>query len=89
MTSPEGLGRWVVALATDPDPPRVSLQPWEGWTTASLLRELGGREPRHLPAGPARVLVRAGYLLSRLLGGRGRAAVRRLELVWFGQRQSG
>ncbi|WP_380165934.1 NAD-dependent epimerase/dehydratase family protein [Jannaschia sp. R86511] len=87
VTSPEGLGAWVWGLATEADPPPVSLQPGEGWTTASLLRELGGREPLHLPVRPARALVRAGYAASRLLGGRGRAAVRRVELVWFGQRQ--
>ncbi|WP_336923657.1 NAD-dependent epimerase/dehydratase family protein [Aquipuribacter sp. SD81] len=87
VTSAEGLGAWVVALGEDPDPPDVALQPWEGWTTASLLRALGGHEPRHLPVGLARALVGAGYGVSRVLGGRGRAAVRRVELVWFGQRQ--
>ncbi|MGJ7442418.1 NAD-dependent epimerase/dehydratase family protein [Aquipuribacter sp. MA13-6] len=87
VTSLAGLGRWVVDLATAPSPPAVSLQPWEGWTTAGLLRELGGREPVHLPVPLARLLVRAGYAASSLLGGRGRAAVRRVELVWFGQRQ--
>ncbi|MFC5379512.1 NAD-dependent epimerase/dehydratase family protein [Aquipuribacter nitratireducens] len=87
VTSAEGLGRWVVGLATADDPPAVALQPGEGWTTASLLRHLGGREPHHLPVPLARALVRVGYATSRLLGGRGRAAVRRVELVWFGQRQ--
>lgn len=87
VTSTSGMAAWVLGLGTRPDPPAVSLQPWEGWTTASLLRELGGREPLHLPVPLARGLVRAGYLVSRLLGGRGRAAVRRVELVWFGQRQ--
>ncbi len=87
VTSTAGLAAWVLDLGTRPAPPPVSLQPWEGWTAASLLRDLGGREPVHLPVPLARVAVRTGYLLSRLLGGRGRAAVRRVELVWFGQRQ--
>jgi len=77
----------VLELGSRPDPPVVALQPWEGWTTASLLRELGGREPRHLPVPLARAVVAAAYALSGLLRGRGRAAVRRVELVWFGQRQ--
>lgn len=89
VTSTAGLGRWVLALASAADPPATSLQPSEGWTTATLLRELGGREPVHLPVALARALVGAGYGVSAVLGGRGRAAVRRVELVWFGQRQTG
>jgi len=87
VTSLEGLGSWVVGLASTSAPPAAALQPWEGWTTASLLRALGGREPRHLPVPLARLLVRLGYGASAVLRGRGRAAVRRVELVWFGQRQ--
>lgn len=87
VTSTAGLASWVLDLGARPDPPPVSLQPSEGWTTASLLRQLGGREPVHLPVPVARGLVRVGYLVTRLAGGRGRAAVRRIELVWFGQRQ--
>ncbi len=87
VTSTAGLAGWVLALAAADDPPTVSLQPAEGWTTGSLLRELGGREPLHLPAPLARALVRVGYAVSAVAGGRGRAPVRRVELVWFGQRQ--
>lgn len=87
VTSTDGLGAWVLDLGTRADPPASALQPGEGWTTASLLRELGGREPLHLPVPLARAAVAGGYALSRVLGGRGRAAVRRVELVWFGQSQ--
>jgi UDP-glucose 4-epimerase len=69
------------------DVPEVVLQPWEGRTTAGVLRELGGREPRHIPLAICRLMLSLAYLSSRLLGGRGRSSVRRLEVLWTGQSQ--
>lgn len=68
--------------------PPIVLQPWTGATTAAILRELGGREPKHLPTSACRMVVRLAYLLAPLAGSRGRAHARRLELLWFGQRQA-
>lgn len=67
-------------------PPAVVLQPDESLTTASLVRIVGGREPRHVPTSVARGLVSVMMLIGR---GSGRAAGvgRRLEMLWFGQDQ--
>jgi UDP-glucose 4-epimerase len=69
------------------DVPDIVLQPWEGRTTAGVLRELGGREPRNIPMAICRLVLSLAYLSSLLLGGRGRSAVRRLEVLWTGQSQ--
>jgi dTDP-4-dehydrorhamnose reductase len=66
----------------------VLLQPWEGLTVRSVLAAAGGREPARLPAWACRAAVRAGYALSRLAGGRFHGAVRRVEVMWFGQAQA-
>ena len=74
------------ALAADPLP-QVVLQPSEGFTTASLVRELGGREPKHLPAVLAGRLVSLGDRVgsrSGLVSG----LARRMEMLWFGQAQA-
>nr|WP_281274221.1 NAD-dependent epimerase/dehydratase family protein [Nocardioides aurantiacus] len=74
-----------VTLTGDP-PPRFVLQPAEDLTVAGLVRLLGGREPRHVPEGLARAVVRVGFGLGgrspRLAG-----PARRLEMLWFGQGQ--
>jgi len=77
----------IVLLVEADDAPRVVLQPWEGVTTGSLLRRLGGREPHHVPAAAARAAL--GPL--RAAGAASPAAqawARRLELLWFGQLQA-
>jgi nucleoside-diphosphate-sugar epimerase len=73
---------------TDRTPPAVVVHPWEGVTTGGLMRDLsGGREPRHLPSGVARLVVQAAKLAGRAHGPTAVNA-RRIELLWFGQRQS-
>lgn len=74
-----------VAL-TDQATPFVVLQPAEGLTTAALVREVGGREPRHVPTSVARPLVSAMMLVGRH-SGRAAGIGRRLEMLWFGQDQ--
>ncbi len=66
-------------------PPPVVLQPWEGWTTRSFLRLLGGHEPRQVPT----LLARTVLCPARRLGTREPfyAYRRRLELLWCGQAQ--
>lgn len=77
----------VAFLVTDAaSPPQVVLHPWEGLTTAELVRVLGGREPRRVPRRVARALVSTGYALGRS-SGRVQGAVRRIEMLWFGQGQ--
>lgn len=68
------------------EPPDVVIHPWEGWTTAELMRTFGdGREPLHIPSavGPAlRYLLRTAARSPRLAPN-----ARRVEMMWFGQRQ--
>lgn len=66
--------------------PRIVLQPWEGLSVQQVLEYAGGRAPRRLPRALCAVLVAtgraAGALVPGLLG-----AVRRVEVMWFGQAQ--
>ncbi|MHC5558131.1 NAD-dependent epimerase/dehydratase family protein [Kocuria sp. U4B] len=88
VTSVHALAEFVsrVGRHTGELPP-VVLQPWEGATTGSILRDAGRREPRRLPVLLCRLAVDSGYGLSALAGHRWHGAVRRLEVTWFGQRQ--
>ncbi|MEQ4204254.1 NAD-dependent epimerase/dehydratase family protein [Actinopolymorpha sp. B9G3] len=83
----DNVGAAVAFVATCLEtPPPIVLQPWEGLTTAGLLRVLGGREPRRVPTGVARSLVTAASWAGRQhVKVAGHA--RRLEMVWFGQDQ--
>jgi hypothetical protein len=74
------------ALAAEPVPP-VVLHPSEGFTTASLVRELGGREPRHLAGFLASSLIRVGYLVGSR-SGHVAGVARRIEMLWCGQAQA-
>ncbi|WP_439937487.1 NAD-dependent epimerase/dehydratase family protein [Nocardia sp. N13] len=67
-------------------PPAIVLHPWEGLTVAELVRRLGGREPRHVPVRLATAAVRAASRLGRH-SARMAGESRRLEMMWFGQRQ--
>lgn len=69
--------------------PPVVLQPWEGWTVAEVLRAAGGREPRHLPISWCRTALFLGGVASRLSGRRLDGALRRAEVMWFGQQVEG
>lgn len=69
---------------TDGAPPEIVHHPWEGLTTAELMRSLGGRNPRKLPdavcifvSGSARWAERVVPPLAPYR--------RRLEMMWFGQ----
>jgi hypothetical protein len=66
----------------------VVAHPSEGVTTAGLLRDLsGGREPSKLPKTLPRSLVRSAKLLGRWHAPTA-ANARRMEMLWFGQRQA-
>ena len=82
------VGDALAHLALTPSrPPAVVAHPSEGLTTGSLLRLLGHREPRHVPEPLARLLLRGARLFEDVIPA-GRAQVRRLEMVWFGQKQA-
>lgn len=82
------VGSAVTFIVSSHEPPPIVTHPWEGVTTAGLLRSLStGREPCHVPAAAARILVSAlsrGALLRPGMTG----LSRRLEMLWFGQAQA-
>jgi UDP-glucose 4-epimerase len=68
-------------------PPSVVIQPSEGQTAASVLRVLSlGFEPHHLPEHIAHAGLAAAAVAKSNV--RLSAARRRLQMVWFGQRQT-
>lgn len=90
--SPQALiGNVADAIAflalTDLEPLRTVHHPSEGLTTASLMKALGGRDPRRVPQPIARAVVGA----LRQVGNRVPAVAanaRRVEMMWFGQEQA-
>ena len=66
-------------------PPLVVIHPWEGMTTDGLLRQLGGREPLHIPPRIARLIASAVWRTAKYQPAFA-AAARRLQVLWFGQR---
>lgn len=92
QSSPQALlanvGSAIAFLATvDEVPPGVVHHPSEAVTVTSLMRDLGGREPRVLPRRLASSLVRVLKLVGR--AHRPTAAnARRVELLWLGQSQA-
>ncbi|MCP3425952.1 NAD-dependent epimerase/dehydratase family protein [Rothia sp. AR01] len=88
VTSVHALAEFVVGVGTlDEQLPPIVLQPWEGATTGSVIRDAGRRRPHHLPDVLARAVVGSGYGVSSALNERFHGAVRRLELMLFGQGQ--
>lgn len=75
-------------LATiDRRPPDVVAHPSEGLSVASLLTLLGGRPPREIPRPIATMITRSLNAVGALVP-RAAAMARRLETLWFGQRQA-
>ncbi len=83
----ENVGDAAAFLAiTDQVPPRTVIHPSEGLTTAGFLELIGGRRPLQVPRWFARFLVVLAELVGRL-SPRVAAIARRVEMLWFGQRQ--
>ena len=88
VSSVDSLVRFVRAVGLHQGHvPAVVLQPWEHATVAGVLEAAGGRKPLRLPAWLCRSALWAGYRLSTLAGERLHGALRRVEMMWFGQRQ--
>lgn len=88
VTSVHALAEYVVAVGLlEEELPPIALQPWEGATTGSVIRDAGRRQPHRLPTFLARGAVQCGYAVSALTNDRLQALVRRVELGLFGQDQ--
>ncbi|MER2134257.1 MAG: NAD-dependent epimerase/dehydratase family protein [Arthrobacter sp.] len=88
VSSVDALCAFVLAAGRYPgEVPPVILQPWERASVASVLLAAGGRKPVQLPVWLCRAGLKAGYLVSGLLGERLHGTLRRVEMMWFGQRQ--
>lgn len=88
VSSVDALVDFVLRVAEHRGPvPAVVLQPWEQASVASVLEAAGGRRPARLPAWLCRAALRAGYAVSSLAGERLHGPLRRVEMMWFGQRQ--
>lgn len=78
----------IAYLATCPQRPKsIVMHPWEQLSCAELLRLLGDREPRRIPAPLARGMTRTAELVGGMVP-RLRANARRVEMIWFGQEQA-
>lgn len=69
---------------TDEVPPEIVHHPWEGLTTAELMRSLGGRNPRKLPESACSFVSASARKVERMVP-RLAPYRRRLEMMWFGQ----
>lgn len=69
---------------TDDTPPEIVHHPWEGLTTAELMRSLGGRNPRKLPEAACSFVSGSARLTERVVPHLAPYR-RRLEMMWFGQ----
>lgn len=65
-------------------PPEIVHHPWEGLTTAELMRSLGGRNPRKVPEVACSLVSGSARLTERVIP-RLAPYRRRLEMMWFGQ----
>jgi hypothetical protein len=88
VSSLKGLSSFIVRVsAYSGAVPSILLQPWEGASVTDVLTLAGGgRRPKVIPAGVAKLgtasLNAASRLVPSLTG-----MVRRLEVMWFGQDQ--
>lgn len=87
VSTVHGLASFVSAVCASDDPMQgVRLQPWENHSVASALRSLSGREPVVLPSWVCRAVVASAFTLGQVAP-RFAGIARRLDLLWFGQRQ--
>lgn len=88
VTSVTALAQFTASVGEFPGAlPPVILQPWEGATTGSVLRDAGRRHPTSLPPWLCRAVIATARFGSSVVGHRYAGLIRRLEVTWLGQRQ--
>jgi len=83
----ENVASAIAFVAThEGEVPPIVMQPWEGLTTLDVMEILGCRNVRHVPVGVAESILSA---MRKVAGRSAKVSVmsRRLEMLWFGQRQ--
>lgn len=86
VSSVAGLVKFIYATATTTGPqPVIALQPWEGMNVLEVLEAAGGH-PLVLPEGFCRMSIKIGKSMTTIFP-RISGMVRRVDLMWFGQRQ--
>ncbi|MEO6530932.1 MAG: NAD-dependent epimerase/dehydratase family protein [Specibacter sp.] len=89
VSSIDALAWFVVETGAFPGPvPALVLQPWEGLTVTDVLAAAGGQPPMVIPAWLCRPVLASGYFVSRVVGERLHGPLRRVELMWLGQKQT-
>jgi len=88
VSSLPGLVTFVRRVGTCSSPlPPILLQPWEGLSTSEVIRLAGGREPWLLPGWLCTMVLGVGRLIGHGIP-EVAGLVRRVELMWHGQRQA-
>lgn len=88
VSSIDGLSEFVVDVANRVNvTPSILIQPWEGASVTDVLKLAGGKTPVILPTWLCRSSIWIGKHLGRLVP-RLAGTVRRVEVMWFGQKQS-
>lgn len=87
VSSIDGLSTFVSLVSRfSSDVPTIVLQPWEGLTTADVLRIAGGRDPRRIPSALGRAAIAIGYVMGSFIT-KVRVSTYQREIVLFGQAQ--
>ncbi|WP_306232273.1 NAD-dependent epimerase/dehydratase family protein [Agrococcus beijingensis] len=87
VSTVRGLAEFVLAVSIAAAPMQgVRLQPWENHSVTTALVSLSGREPTKLPAALCRAVIAVAFSLGQFVP-KFAGIARRLELLWFGQRQ--
>ncbi|MGO4247977.1 NAD-dependent epimerase/dehydratase family protein [Paenarthrobacter sp. RAF54_2] len=86
VSSLGGLAEYVLRIGeTSQAVPTVSVQPWEGQTVRDVVLQYGHKEPVQLPPALCRLMLKVGYWVSKIGSPKMDSAVRRAEVLWFGQ----
>lgn len=88
VSSLPALAEFIHSIGATPERvQQIALQPWEGLSVSDVLRLAGAKNPRVLPRAFCASTLFAVRLVGRVVPEIAGLA-RRIELMWFGQRQA-